>query len=57
MPTYEFTCLECDDTVTEFFSIHEKDHIVLCEKCGNRRNKVLGVGSVTFKGSGWGHQA
>lgn len=57
MPTYEFTCIACDDTVTEFFSINEKDHIVICEKCGNKRNKVLGIGAVTFKGNGWGHQS
>jgi len=29
----------------------------MCEKCGNKRTKVLGVGAVNFKGNGWGHQA
>jgi putative FmdB family regulatory protein len=57
MPTYQFTCIECDDTIDHFFPITQKDHTLLCEKCGNKRNKVLGVGAVNFKGSGWGHQA
>ena len=57
MPTYDFTCVECDNTVAKFFPITQKDHTVICEKCGNKRLKVLGVGSVTFKGNGWGHQA
>jgi putative FmdB family regulatory protein len=57
MPNYEFTCIECDDTVAHYFPITQKDHTLICEKCGNKRNKVLGVGSINFKGGGWGHQS
>lgn len=57
MPIYDFTCIECDNTIQQFFPITQKDHTVICDKCGAKRNKVLGVGAVTFKGGGWGHQA
>lgn len=57
MPIYKFTCIECDNTIEHFFPITQKDHTLMCEKCGNKRNKVLGVGAVNFKGNGWGHQA
>lgn len=57
MPSYQFTCIHCDDTIDKFIPITQKDHTVVCEKCGNKRTKVLGVGAVTFKGNGWGHQA
>ena len=54
MPNYDFTCIECDNTIVQFFPITTKDHTVICEECGNRRQKAYGVGAITFKGSGWG---
>jgi putative FmdB family regulatory protein len=53
MPNYQFVCLECDNTVDVFFPITEKHQDVICEECGNRRNKVFGVGAIQFNGSGW----
>jgi putative FmdB family regulatory protein len=53
MPNYQFVCVECDNTIDVFFSITEPHQDVFCEQCGNRRNKVFGVGAVQFNGSGW----
>jgi putative FmdB family regulatory protein len=56
MPSYQFYCKACDDVVDTFFAITEKHQDVVCETCGHKRIKQFGVGAVTFKGQGWGHQ-
>jgi putative FmdB family regulatory protein len=56
MPSYQFTCIECDDTKDVFFPITEKHQDVVCEKCGNKRIKQFGVGAIAFKGTGWAHK-
>ena len=53
MPNYQFSCLECDDTVDVFFPITEKHQEVICEKCGHKRKKVIGLGAINFVGTGW----
>jgi putative FmdB family regulatory protein len=54
MPNYEYVCIHCDNSVEVYFPITQKDQTVICENCGNKRNKVFGLGAVAFKGTGWG---
>ena len=55
MPIYTYKCLECQEK-------QEKDHGMadspefICAKCNVPLKKIPGVGAVTFKGNGWGHQ-
>ena len=56
MPIYTYKCPECLEKL-------EKDHGMVdsptftCEKCTVSLIKIPGVGAVTFRGNGWGHQA
>lgn len=56
MPNYQFTCVECEDTVDVFFPITEKHQEVVCETCGNKRIKQISFNAVAFKGGGWAHK-
>lgn len=53
MPTYEYLCRECETEVSEVRSISDPEPVHICEKCGNRMNKVFKLGAVTFNGSGF----
>ena len=53
MPTYQYTCRECETKLEEVRSISDPEPTYLCEKCGNKMNKTYNVGAVTFKGSGF----
>lgn len=52
MPTYEYTCQECDHTFEVRQSIHD-DPLKTCPDCGGHLRKVFGNVGVVFKGSGF----
>lgn len=53
MPTYEYSCIECDYNKEVVKSFSEADSIEVCEKCGYNMNKVYGSFGIQFKGSGF----
>jgi putative FmdB family regulatory protein len=52
MPTYEYTCKECGDTVEVFQSFSEKP-LRKHADCGGELKKVFHARGVVFKGSGF----
>lgn len=53
MPTYEYTCRECEFNLEEIRGINDPEPIHMCEKCGNKMNKVYHLSAVTFNGNGF----
>lgn len=53
MPTYEYTCIECDLTVDRVKKFSESDTSEFCEKCGNVMNKVYNTFGINLKGPGF----
>jgi putative FmdB family regulatory protein len=52
MPTYEFTCIDCDKTITATMKYDDIDTFT-CTECGNAMNRSYSFGAVSFKGSGF----
>ena len=54
MPSYDYTCLACDVTVTKTRSITESEPTYVCDSCGNKLiRSYSGSPSVKFNGSGF----
>jgi putative FmdB family regulatory protein len=53
MASYEYVCRECEVTLIESRSISDPEPVHICEKCGNRMNKVYTMSTPVFKGSGF----
>jgi putative FmdB family regulatory protein len=53
MPTYEYSCIECDVTKEVNRPIAEADAVEICEKCGYKMNKVYHSFGIQFKGNGF----
>lgn len=53
MPTYEYSCLECDRNQDISKSFAEADKEEFCEKCGYALVRVYGSFGIQFKGSGF----
>jgi putative FmdB family regulatory protein len=57
MPTYEYKCGICQQTLNVVRSIHDADPGYECVNCkAPMYQMVSGVG-VKFNGNGWGHQS
>ena len=52
MPTYSYKCKNCGHTFDIQQSISDQA-LTECPECKGELTKVFGVGSVTFKGSGF----
>lgn len=52
MPTYEYRCKDCGETMDVVQSIHD-DALTVCPKCGGDLRKLFGNVGVVFKGSGF----
>ena len=53
MPTYDYKCLECENTFEVFQKITE-DPITNCPKCNGKVKRLIGAGAgPIFKGSGF----
>ena len=53
MPTYEYSCLNCDYTLSEERSIHDPEPTHICEKCAYPMKKVYHPSAIQFKGGGF----
>jgi putative FmdB family regulatory protein len=53
MPTYEYTCLNCDYTLSEIRSIHDPEPSHICEKCAWPMKRSYDAPGVSFKGGGF----
>lgn len=54
MPTYQFECKSCEQTVSELVPLDEELKAPKCLECAKDMHRVFAVPSITFKGSGWG---
>jgi putative FmdB family regulatory protein len=52
MPTYEYTCKNCDEHL-EVVQSFKDDALTECPACGGPLRKVFGNIGITFKGSGF----
>lgn len=53
MPTYDYKCLECNNTFEEFQKITDNP-LEICPECGGKIKRLIGPGAVPiFKGSGF----
>jgi putative FmdB family regulatory protein len=55
MPTYEYTCIECDSTEDRVVAIDDRDK-QRCEKCGYRLYRVLSFNGVVWAPTSGGHK-
>lgn len=53
MASYEYVCRECEITIVSNRGINDPEPTFICEKCGNRMNRVYFMSSPVFKGSGF----
>jgi len=54
MPTYQYTCETCEQTVSQVVAISEESKTPKCLKCNKDMTRIFSAPSLTFKGSGWG---
>jgi putative FmdB family regulatory protein len=52
MPTYQYRCAKCGEQFEAWQSIHDPA-LTTHEDCGGQLAKVLGVGGIVLKGSGF----
>src|SRR4051812_40101512 len=52
VPTYQYSCTECDHFFEQFQSFSE-DSLTTCPRCQGRLRKVFNAVGVVFKGSGF----
>lgn len=53
MPSYDYKCKTCDNSVTLVTGIKEQHEIPSCAKCKADMVREYGLGTITFKGSGF----
>lgn len=53
MPTYDFGCMTCEQTVSISQPIDQDIRTPICAKCGYRMIRSFGVGTIKFAGDGW----
>lgn len=54
MPTYQFECKSCEQTISELVPLNEELKTPKCLKCQEYMQRIFAIPSVTFRGSGWG---
>jgi putative FmdB family regulatory protein len=52
VPTYQYTCTECDHAFDQFQSFSD-EALTVCPECSGRLRKVFSAAGVVFKGSGF----
>ena len=55
MPLYDYKCTQCNEIISITHSIKDEPQLA-CDNCGDKLQKQFGLGGITFKGEGWGHQ-
>jgi putative FmdB family regulatory protein len=53
MPTYDYACIECDETLEVVRGYHDRESIPPCPKCGYGMARVYNAPGIQFKGSGF----
>lgn len=53
MPTYDFKCKTCDQSVTITAGIKETITTPICGACQSEMVRNYGLGTITFKGPGF----
>jgi putative FmdB family regulatory protein len=56
MPSYEYKCQTCEQTMNVVRSIYSNDPGYFCGNCNKPMIQVLGGVAVSFKGGGWAHK-
>ena len=54
MPTYHFTCKECDSTISHLVPINDPLVTPKCLSCQQEMERVFSIPNIAFRGSGWG---
>jgi putative FmdB family regulatory protein len=54
MPTYHFTCKECDSTISHLVPLDEDIVAPKCLSCKEIMERVYSIPSIVFRGGGWG---
>lgn len=54
MPTYEFTCKDCQTRQEVQAAMADQIVAPLCHQCNLAMTRNYGIGAVTFNGTGWG---
>jgi len=52
VPTYQYSCTECDHAFEQFQSFSD-DALTVCPRCQGRLRKIFNAVGVVFKGSGF----
>jgi len=53
MPTYEYACIECDESQEVVRGFNDPENVPPCPICGYRMNRVYSPAGIKFKGSGF----
>ena len=56
MALYDYKCQKCATTIAISHPITEEPKII-CADCHQQRVRVFTAPAVSFRGTGWGHQA
>ena len=54
MPTYQYECKACEQTINQLVPLDEDLKAPKCLECAKDMQRIFAVPSITFKGSGWG---
>lgn len=57
MPTYEYQCSTCDTTITQVKDLSQANTNPVCVNCQKEMERVFGLQTIIFKGTGWGKDA
>lgn len=53
MPVYHYKCKTCEMTIVMMANINDRHESPTCIKCNARMVRDYGLGTITFKGSGF----
>jgi putative FmdB family regulatory protein len=53
MPTYDYACIECDESQEVTRGFNDPESVPPCPSCGYRMTRVYNAPGIQFKGSGF----
>jgi len=53
MPTYEYACIECDESLDVVRGFNDPENVPPCSTCGYKMTRVYSPAGIQFKGSGF----
>lgn len=54
MPTYEYKCPDCSNTITITRSIEAEENKPICSSCAKEMVRIFDAPPIRFEGKGWG---